>query len=100
MLPPEMGRNRGRGKVLKGRTHSLAVMVSSICMVVRAFVVSHIRLCDPPGTVACQAPLSMWILQARILEWVSMPSFKGSSRPRDHTHVSYVSCTGRQVLYH
>ena len=25
---------------------------------------------------------------------------KISSQPRDQTHVSYVSCTGRQVLYH
>ena len=28
------------------------------------------------------------ILQARILGWVAMPSSKGSSRPRDWTHVS------------
>ena len=28
------------------------------------------------------------ILQARILEWVSMPSSRGSSPPRDRTHVS------------
>ena len=40
------------------------------------------------------------ILQARILEWVTMPSFRVSSRPRDGIYVSYVSCIGRQVLYH
>ena len=40
------------------------------------------------------------ILQARILAWVAMPSSRGSSRPRDLTHVPYVSCIGRQVLYH
>ena len=51
-------------------------------------------------TVARQAPLSMEILQARILEWVAMPSSRGSSRPRDRTHVSYISCIGRWVLYH
>jgi len=28
------------------------------------------------------------ILQATILEWVAMPSSKGSSRPRDQTQVS------------
>ena len=33
--------------------------------------------------VACQAPLSMGILQARILEWVAMPSSRASSQPRD-----------------
>ena len=40
------------------------------------------------------------ILWARILEWVSMPSCRGSSWPRDQTDVPYVSCTGRKVLYH
>ena len=40
------------------------------------------------------------ILQARVLEWVAMPSSRGSSQPRDGIHVSYVSYIGRQVLYH
>ena len=31
----------------------------------------------------------MVILQARILEWVAMPSFMGSSQPRDQTQVSH-----------
>ena len=34
-----------------------------------------------PWTVACQAPLSVGILQARILEWVAMPSSRGSPNP-------------------
>ena len=41
-----------------------------------------------------------WILQARILEWVAVPSSRGSSPPMDQTHVSYVSWNDRQVLYH
>ena len=40
------------------------------------------------------------ILQARILEWVAIPSCRGSSPPRNRTRVSCVSCTGRQILYH
>ena len=32
------------------------------------------------------------ILQARLLEWGAMPPSRGSSWPRDWTHVSYVSC--------
>ena len=40
------------------------------------------------------------ILEARILEWVAMPFSRGSSPPRDQTHISYVSCIGRWVLYH
>ena len=40
------------------------------------------------------------ILQGRILEWIYMPSSRVSSQPKDQTHVSYVSCICRQVLYH
>ena len=42
-------------------------------------------------TVACQASLSMRILQARILNWVAMPSPSESSWPRDWTCISYAS---------
>ena len=42
--------------------------------------------------VAHQAPLIHGILQARILEWVAMPSSRGSSQPRDWTQVSSFSC--------
>ena len=38
------------------------------------------------------------ILQARILEWVAMPSSRGSSWPRDRTHLSHVSCISKWVL--
>jgi len=48
-------------------------------------------LCDPWWTVAHQAPLSMEILQARILEWVAMPSSGGSSQPRDWTQVFHIA---------
>ena len=40
------------------------------------------------------------ILQARILECVAMASSRGSSQARDQSHISYVSCIGRRVLYH
>ena len=36
-------------------------------------------------------PLSMGILQARILQWVSMPLSRGSSQPRDRTQVSHIA---------
>ena len=49
--------------------------------------------CSPPGSAV------HGILQARILEWVAVSSFKWSSQPRDRTWVSYVSCIGRWVLY-
>ena len=44
-----------------------------------------------PWAVACQAPLSMGIHQARILEWVAMLSYRGSSQPRDQTQVSCIA---------
>ena len=46
---------------------------------------SHVWLFAALQTVASQAPLSMGILQARILEWVAMPFSRGSSWPRDQT---------------
>ena len=55
---------------------------------------SHVQLIATLWTVAHQAPLSMGILQARILEWVAMPSNRGSSRPRDQIHVS---CSSRII---
>ena len=42
-------------------------------------------------TVAHQAPLSMGILQARVLEWVAAPSSRASSQPRDRTYVSCIA---------
>ena len=39
-------------------------------------------------------------LQVRTLEGVAVPSSRGPSHSRDCTHVSYVSCISRQVLYH
>ena len=38
--------------------------------------------CSPPGSSV------HGILQARILEWVAMPSSRGSSQPRDRAQVS------------
>ena len=50
--------------------------------------------CSPPGSSV------QGILQARILEWVAMPSSRGFFPLRDQTCVSCISCTGRQILYH
>ena len=50
--------------------------------------------CSPPGSSVCG------ILQLQILEWVAISSSRVSSPPRDQTHVSCVSCIGKQTLYH
>ena len=59
---------------------------------------SCLTLCSP---MDCSLPGSsvQGILQARILEWVAMPSSRGSSRPGARTRVSCVSCIGTWVLY-
>ena len=49
------------------------------------------RDCSPPGSSV------LGVSQARILERVAISSSRGSSRPRDLTHVS---CIGRWGLYH
>ena len=46
--------------------------------------------CSPPGSSVCE------ILQARILEWVSIPFSRGSSQSRDRT-CTLPHC--RQILY-
>ena len=47
--------------------------------------------CSSPSSSVCG------ILQVRILEWVAMSFFRGSSWPRDQT---CISCIGRRFLYH
>ena len=47
---------------------------------------SRVQLFETLWTAAHQAPLSVGILQARILEWIAMPSSRGSSK--DQTQVS------------
>ena len=49
--------------------------------------------CCPPGSSVHR------ILQARILEWVAMPSSSRSSRPRDRTPVSCIFCYLPVVFY-
>ena len=56
-------------------------------------VLSHVQLFCDPLAYTCQAPLSIHgVFQARILEWVAISSSRGSSRPKDQTQVSRVSC--------
>ena len=56
-----------------------------------AYLFSHVQLFVTPWAVALQALLSMGFLQARILEWVAMPSSRGSSQSRDWTQVSHIA---------
>ena len=44
-------------------------------------MLSRVRLFANPCTAACQAPLSLGILQARILEWVAYSFSRGLPDP-------------------
>ena len=56
-------------------------------------MLSHSVVSDSatPWTAALQAPLSVGILQAWILEWGAIPSSRGSSQPRDRIQVSCIA---------
>ena len=58
-----------------------------LCLVAQLYLI----LCDLVDCSPCQAPLSMEILQARILEWAVIPSSRGSSQPRARTGVSCIA---------
>ena len=87
------------------RRMCILLLVDKVVCAVLCLVLSCVWLFVTPWTVACQAPLSMGILQARILEWVVTPSSRGSSQPRDRTEVSYIAggfftiWTTREVVY-
>ena len=66
--------------------HAYAWSVAQLCL----------TLCDP---IDCSPPSSYvhGIFQAGILEEVAISSSRGSSQPRDQTHIS---CINRWILYH
>ena len=61
---------------------------------------SHVQFFATPLTVAPPGSSVHGISQARLLEWVAISYSRGSSQPRDQTRDSWVSYTGRQILYH
>ena len=71
--------------------------VATLCVCTKSLQ-SCLSLCDPVDNSPPGSSVH-GILQARMLEWVAMPCSKGSSRCRDRTCLSYVSCIGRWVLY-
>ena len=60
---------------------------------------SHGGLCATHGLQSTRS-LCPWDSPGKKLEWVAVPSFRGSSPPKDQTQVSYTSCIDRWVLYH
>ena len=64
--------------------------VTVVCLLSRVQLFLESRDCSLPGYIV------HGILQARVLEWVAISFSRGSSRPRDQTHLS---CTGRQIFF-
>ena len=56
-------------------------------------------LCDPMDTGSLLGSPIHGILQARTIEWAALSFSRGSSWPRDPTHISNVSGIGRRVLF-
>ena len=62
------------------------------CLVAKSCpALCHPLNCSPPGSSVHE------IIETRILEWVAISFFRGSSRSRDQTRIS---CIGRWILYH
>ena len=59
----------------RGKSESMKVKVAQSCL----------TLCNPMDYTV------HGIFQARILEWVAFPFFRGSSQPRDWTQVSHIA---------
>ena len=92
-------RSRASQTTLRGQAGRSPAAPQCPHVCVRTYLLSCLTLCDPmdyrpPGSSV------HGILQARILEWAATPSSRGSSRPKNQTLISYVSCIGRRVLYH
>ena len=63
---------------------------------------SHVQLCVTPRTVARQAPLSMGFSGQEYWSGLPFPSPGDLPDPGIEllSLISYISCSGRQVLYH
>ena len=71
--------------------HCCELLLSSphFCFAVLCLVAqSGLILCNPTN---CSLPLSVRILQAKILQWVAMTASRGFSQPRNRTRVSCIA---------
>ena len=61
------------------------MVIKSLCFYEVKVAQSFLTHCDPMDYTV------HGILQARILEWVAVSFSRGSSQPRDRTHVSHIA---------
>ena len=99
--PPSMGFSRQEYlcyfylKLLLTNTVALKMYCVFVC-------VSHLIMSDSLWPHGLYTPgLSVHrILQARILEWIAISFFRGSSWPGDWTCISCIFFISRQIVYH
>ena len=90
----ELSASRSYLKAQHGMKSHVEWVDCCCCLVIKLCPI----LCGPHGLYPTR--LLCGILQSRKLEWISTSFSRESSWPRDWTHASCISCTGRQILYH
>ena len=71
----------------------------SVCVHACSVAQSCLTLCNPMDCSPSGSSVH-GIFQARIMQWVAISYSRRSSQPRDRTHISCISWTGRQILHH
>ena len=77
---------QGDRRIPEPTSFTLTQWCAGLCLVAQ----SRPTLCDPMDCSPSGSSVH-GIPQARILEWIAVPSFRGSSRPRDRTQVSCIA---------
>ena len=100
---PQVGYNRLSRCLLLNHNHILNTLRGCVCVYMCVYARVHAQLCPTlcdsmdgslPGSSVHR------IFQARTFGWVAISYSRGSSPPRDWTHVSCIFCIDRQILYH
>ena len=82
-----------------GNMDKFSIEYDYMCIYVCTCVLSHVWLFATPWTVNHVNSSAHGIFQARILEWPAICFSRGFSQPETRTHISYISCIGKQILY-
>ena len=88
LLPVKMNES-APSPVCYGQHNHVCMLITQLCLTLGDSVDCSLQGSSVHG-----------ILQARILEWGTIPFSRESSQPKDWTHISYIFCTGKWVLYH
>ena len=96
MLLPITGFKSFTDNYLEGKKYHLFLFENTLLLEISTSVMSNMSDCSPPGSSV------LGILQATIPEWVAMLFSRGifPTQRQNPCLMSYVSCIGRQVLYH